>query len=85
MLKDKFPRLIHCRISGFGADGPLAGAPGYDAVVQAMTGMMSINGMAETGAVQLGAPIVDMVPTWREQHSDGGAGTPSIGWGNISI
>lgn len=60
VLKDKFPRLIHCRISGFGADGPLAGAPGYDAVVQAMTGMMSINGMAETGAVRLGAPIVDM-------------------------
>ena len=43
-LKDSYPRLIHCRISGFGEAGPLGGAPGYDAVVQAMTGMMSING-----------------------------------------
>jgi len=59
-LKDRFPRLIHCRISGFGATGPLGGAPGYDAVIQAMTGMMSINGMAESGSVRLGAPIVDM-------------------------
>ena len=60
ILKDRFPRLVHCRISGFGEAGPLGGAPGYDAVVQAMTGMMSINGMAESGSVRLGAPIVDM-------------------------
>ena len=60
VLQKRFPRLIHCRISGFGEAGPLGGAPGYDAVIQAMTGMMSINGMAETGAVRLGAPIVDM-------------------------
>jgi len=60
VLKERFPRLIHCRISGFGETGPLGGAPGYDAVIQAMTGMMSINGMAESGAVRLGAPIVDM-------------------------
>ena len=44
VLKKKFPRLIHCRISGFGAKGPLGGAPGYDAIVQAMTGMMTVNG-----------------------------------------
>jgi crotonobetainyl-CoA:carnitine CoA-transferase CaiB-like acyl-CoA transferase len=60
VLRHRFPRLIHCRISGFGEEGPLAGAPGYDAVVQAMTGMMSINGMAKSGPVRLGAPIVDM-------------------------
>jgi len=29
--------LIHCRISGFGGDGPLGGLPGYDAILQAMT------------------------------------------------
>ena len=59
-LQEKFPRLIHCRISGFGADGPLGGAPGYDAVLQAMTGMMSINGIAECGTVRMGTPMVDM-------------------------
>ena len=60
VLQKKFPQLIHCRISGFGEDGPLGGAPGYDAILQAMTGMMSINGMEESGAVRMGAPMVDM-------------------------
>jgi crotonobetainyl-CoA:carnitine CoA-transferase CaiB-like acyl-CoA transferase len=59
-LKERFPRLVHCRISGFGADGPLGGRPGYDAVVQAMTGLMSINGEAEQPPLRLGAPIVDL-------------------------
>ena len=60
VLKDNFPKLIHCRISGFGAEGPLGGAPGYDAIVQAMTGMMSINGHPNGGDVRVGAPVVDM-------------------------
>ena len=44
MLASAFPRLIHCRISGFGADGPLGGFPGYDAMVQARAGLVSVNG-----------------------------------------
>ena len=36
VLSKRFPRLIHCRVSGFGADGPLGGFPGYDAILQAM-------------------------------------------------
>ena len=60
-LAPRFPRLIHCRVSGFGADGPLGGLPGYDAVLQAMTGLMSINGdSATTGPMRLGCAIVDM-------------------------
>jgi crotonobetainyl-CoA:carnitine CoA-transferase CaiB-like acyl-CoA transferase len=50
-LSARFPRLIYCAISGFGADGPFGGLPGYDAVLQAMCGLMSINGI----------PIVDYV------------------------
>ena len=60
VLSKKFPRLIHCRVSGFGSDGPLGGFPGYDAVVQAMSGMMSINGTPESGATRLGIPVVDL-------------------------
>ena len=60
MLSERFPRLIHCRISGFGADGPLGGLPGYDAVLQAMTGLMSVNGDASTGPMRLGTAMVDM-------------------------
>jgi formyl-CoA transferase len=59
-LAARFPRLIHCRVSGFGADGPLGGLPGYDAVVQAMSGLMSINGEVGLGSVRLATPMVDM-------------------------
>jgi formyl-CoA transferase len=59
-LEPRFPGLIHCRISGFGADGPLGGLPGYDAILQAMTGLMSANGDATTGPMRLGTAIVDM-------------------------
>ena len=61
-LAERFPSLIYCRITGFGADGPLGGMPGYDAVVQAMSGLMSVNGGAsgEGGATRVGVPIVDM-------------------------
>lgn len=60
VLRDRFPRLIHCRVSGFGADGPLGGAPGYDAVAQALGGLMSINGDPQSGPTRIGIPIVDL-------------------------
>ena len=59
-LEPRFPRLIHCRVSGFGADGPLGGLPGYDAILQAMTGLMSINGDARSGSMRIGMPAVDL-------------------------
>lgn len=60
VLRERFPRLIHCRISGFGADGPLGGYPGYDAIVQAMAGWFSVNGEAGGAPMRLGLPMVDM-------------------------
>lgn len=60
VLKTRFPKLILCHVTGFGADGPLGGFPGYDAVVQAMTGLMSINGDPEGGPMRMGTPIVDI-------------------------
>jgi formyl-CoA transferase len=61
VLAARFPRLIYCRISGFGIDGPLGMLPGYDAVLQAMGGVMSINGVPEGGPTRVGMPIVDVV------------------------
>lgn len=61
VLSTQFPQLIHCRVSGFGADGPLGGLPGYDACAQAMCGLMSVNGDADGDATRVGLPVVDMV------------------------
>ncbi|MFT4240841.1 MAG: CoA transferase [Acidovorax sp.] len=58
-LAAQYPRLVYCSITGFGADGPLGGLPGYDAVLQALCGVMSINGDAATGATRVGIPVVD--------------------------
>ncbi|MFM7569345.1 MAG: CaiB/BaiF CoA transferase family protein, partial [Betaproteobacteria bacterium] len=60
-LAPRFPKLIYCSISGFGRDGPLGSLPGYDAVLQAMCGLMSINGDAASGPTRVGVPIVDLV------------------------
>ncbi|WP_395703289.1 CaiB/BaiF CoA transferase family protein [Aquabacterium sp.] len=59
VLKPRFPRLVYCAISGFGADGPLGGLPGYDAILQAMCGLMTVNGDPATGPTRIGIPIVD--------------------------
>lgn len=59
-LSRKFPRLVHARVSGFGADGPMGGFPGYDAMVQASSGLVSVNGSADSGPVRIGVPVVDL-------------------------
>ena len=59
VLATRYPRLVYCSISGFGADGPLGGLPGYDAVLQAMCGVMSVNGDASSGATRIGVPVID--------------------------
>lgn len=60
-IERRFPRLVHCRVSGFGADGPLGGLPGYDAAIQAAAGIMSVNGERGGQPLRVGLPVVDMV------------------------
>ncbi|MBE0555454.1 MAG: CoA transferase [Rhodobacteraceae bacterium] len=60
-LLRRFPRLIHARVSGFGADGPMGGLPGYDAAIQALCGIMSVNGEQGGQPLRVGLPVVDMV------------------------
>lgn len=59
VLEKRYPRLVLCSISGFGADGPLGGLPGYDAILQATCGLMSINGSPDASGTKVGVPVVD--------------------------
>ncbi len=60
VLRPKFPRLIYCCITGFGADGPLGGFPGYDNMLQAWSGLMSVTGSPESGPLRIGVSLVDL-------------------------
>lgn len=55
------PELIYCSISGFGHDGPRREQPGYDAVIQAEGGLMSVTGDADGPAYRVGVAVADMV------------------------
>ena len=58
-LKKTQPRLIYCSLTAYGATGPKKRHPAYDPVVQAASGMMSINGTPETAPLKVGPPVVD--------------------------
>jgi crotonobetainyl-CoA:carnitine CoA-transferase CaiB-like acyl-CoA transferase len=57
----RHPRLVYCSISGFGQTGPRRDEAGYDAVVQAEGGLMSITGEAAGPPFRLGVAIADIV------------------------
>jgi crotonobetainyl-CoA:carnitine CoA-transferase CaiB-like acyl-CoA transferase len=59
-LRESNPRLVHCSITGFGA-GPGAALPGYDPLVQALSGLMSITGPAEGEPSKVGVALVDVI------------------------
>jgi len=60
-LRAKNSKLIYASLSGFGADGPMADIPGYDLIVQAWGGLMSITGTDESGPLKVGVAIIDLV------------------------
>jgi crotonobetainyl-CoA:carnitine CoA-transferase CaiB-like acyl-CoA transferase len=55
------PRLVYCSITGYGQDGPYAEKPGYDFVIQAMGGMMSLTGAADGEPMKAGVAITDLM------------------------
>ncbi|MHA1109122.1 MAG: CaiB/BaiF CoA transferase family protein [Alphaproteobacteria bacterium] len=60
-LKDAFPGLVYCSITGFGQTGPYASRPGYDPLVQAMGGLMSVTGAPDGEPQKVGVPIADIM------------------------
>lgn len=60
-LKVLNPRLIYCSVTGFGQEGPLAHLPGYDFLLQGMSGLMSVTGAADGPPQKVGVAVTDIV------------------------
>jgi succinate---hydroxymethylglutarate CoA-transferase len=60
-LEKNAPRVVRCSITGYGSSGPDAGLPGYDFILQAESGLMSITGAADGVPTKYGVAIVDVV------------------------
>ena len=59
VLSRRNPRIVYCAISGFGCDGPWAGRPAYDQIVQGLSGVMSVTGDRTSAPLRAGFPISD--------------------------
>lgn len=60
-LKDEFPGLIYCSITGFGQTGPYAKRPGYDVLIQGMSGLMSLTGEPDGEPMKVAVPVADLM------------------------
>jgi crotonobetainyl-CoA:carnitine CoA-transferase CaiB-like acyl-CoA transferase len=59
-LRARNPRLVYCSVTGFGQDGPYASRPGYDAIIQAMSGIMDLTGEASGEPQKIGVAFADI-------------------------
>ena len=59
-LEQNAPRVVRCSITGYGTDGPKGGLPGYDFILQAESGLMSICGETDGDPMKYGVAIVDV-------------------------
>ncbi len=60
-LKDEFPGLIYCSVTGFGQTGPYAKRPGYDLLIQGMSGFMSVTGEPDGLPMKSAIPVADLM------------------------
>jgi formyl-CoA transferase/CoA:oxalate CoA-transferase len=59
-LRARNPRLVHCSIGAFGSGGPLSDQPGYDPLLQAVSGIMSVTGEADGPPARVGVSLIDV-------------------------
>jgi crotonobetainyl-CoA:carnitine CoA-transferase CaiB-like acyl-CoA transferase len=65
VLRDRNPRLVYCSLGAYGHTGPLAAEPGYDALMQAAGGLISITGEPGRPGVRVGSSLIDQgTGTW---------------------
>jgi crotonobetainyl-CoA:carnitine CoA-transferase CaiB-like acyl-CoA transferase len=60
-LKERYPRLVYCSITGFGQTGPYAPRAGYDFLIQGMGGIMSVTGEPNGEPMKVGVGIADVM------------------------
>ena len=72
-LRAENPNLIYCSVTGFGQTGPRSQSAAYDPTVQALSGMMAVNGTAETGPMRVGAIVIDIASSITAAFAIAGA------------
>jgi crotonobetainyl-CoA:carnitine CoA-transferase CaiB-like acyl-CoA transferase len=60
-VRARHPRIVYASVSGYGADGPWGGRPGYDAIAQGEGGLMSVTGPADGAPHRAGASVADVI------------------------
>jgi crotonobetainyl-CoA:carnitine CoA-transferase CaiB-like acyl-CoA transferase len=60
VLRERNPRLVYCSLGAYGSTGPLRDEPGYDALVQAAGGLISMTGEPGTSGARVGSSLIDM-------------------------
>ncbi|WP_033534046.1 CaiB/BaiF CoA transferase family protein [Bordetella trematum] len=60
-IRERYPRLVYCSVTGFGQTGPYASRPGYDFLIQGMGGIMSLTGEPQGQPMKVGVGIADVM------------------------
>jgi len=68
-LKERFPRLVYCSVSGFGNTGPYAQRPAYDMIIQGEGGFISVTGTEDGQVAKLGVPGLDVMTAMVAAYS----------------